>query len=118
VNQQLPKYFKNPATFEFYQQDGFYDQYDSKGRAFLRTVAPSVNNDLIIFGTLEFDRLANEITVQVDGYDGQNNTDWVVFVSPFSPSSLSYLTEVYTQLIFDLINEPTTGLKPTYSEGI
>ena len=88
-----------------------------QGRVFLKEMAPSTTKDLVVFGSLELDVMKQSITVQIEGYDGQNNTDWLVIMSPFSTRSLPYLTEVYIQLVFDLLNEPTSGLKAIFSPG-
>lgn len=109
---QLGRYYAAPPVIEFYQGDDFYQQFDSQGARFLRQLAPRQNNDLVLSGRLELDGDSQRISVQIDGFDGKNNTDWLVLMSPFGQGSVSYLPEIYTQLMFDLLNEPsTTGLK-------
>jgi hypothetical protein len=110
---QLGRYYQVPPVIEFYQGEDFYQRFDSQGAIFLRQLAPRQNNDLVLSGRLELDGDSQMITVQIDGFDSKNNTDWLVLMSPFGQGSTSYLPEVYTQLMFDLLNEPsTTGLKP------
>ncbi|NQZ09068.1 MAG: hypothetical protein HRT35_18075 [Algicola sp.] len=110
---QLGRYYQVPPLIEFYQGEDFYQRFDSQGVIFLRQLAPRQNNDLVLSGRLELDGDSRRVSVQIDGFDSKNNTDWLVLMSPFSQDSLSYLPEVYTQLMFDLLNEPSaTGLKP------
>jgi hypothetical protein len=110
---QLGRYYLVPPKIEFYQGQNFYQQFDSQGARFLRQLAPRKNNDLVLSGRLEFDGDSQRISVQIDGFDSNNNTDWLVLMSPFGQGSISYLPEIYTQLMFDLLNEPsTTGLRP------
>lgn len=113
VINQLPRYYPVQPKIEFYSKTDFYQRLDGEGSFFLKQLAPQGQNDLVLSGHFEFDVDTNKVTVQIDGYDGNNKTDWLVLMSPFSQKSLGYLEEIYIQLIFDLLNEPTThGLKP------
>ncbi len=115
---ELNRYFTLIPEFKFYHEDDFYHRYDSEGAVFLQQIAPSNHNDMVIFGHIELDSSSRQLTVQIDGYDGKNSTDWLVLSAPFKQSALSYLEEIYIQLVFDLLNEQqANGLKPIKARG-
>ncbi|MFT4925929.1 MAG: hypothetical protein ACI8WB_002024 [Phenylobacterium sp.] len=113
LKSQLALYYPTEPLIEPYQGNDFYQRQDEQGDFFLRQLAPSKSKDLILSGQFESDPQSGLINLKIDGYDGQKKTSWSVYMSPFSPGSLTYLEEIYSQLFFEVLNEAATdGLKP------
>lgn len=116
VFDELPRYYPVPPTVSELQSSNFYQEYDLDGGVFLANLTKQGAKDLILFGQLEFDDLENQVTVSLNGYDGDKQTEWKVVMGKFHYKELAILTEVYTQLIFEVLNEPSAGLKPIYKQ--
>ena len=111
--QQLPRYFKTPPLIETYQQSDFYKRHDEQGTFFLKQLAPKGANTLVVYGLIEVNQINQTVEVTIEGFDGNKSTDWPILTAPFAVSSIDYLPEIYNQLLFELLNEPSTnGLKP------
>jgi len=116
VLSELPRYYPVAPIVSGLESSNFYQEYDLDGGVYLATLTQQGAKDLILFGQLEFDDLENQVTVSLNGYDGDRQTEWKVVMSKFHYKELAILTEVYTQLIFEILNEPSTGLKPIYKQ--
>jgi len=116
VLNELPRYYPVAPTISELEHSNFYQEYDLDGGVFLATLTKQGEQALILFGQLEFDDLENQVIVSLNGYDGDKQTEWKVVMSKFHYNELAILTEVYTQLIFEILNEPSAGLKPIYQQ--
>lgn len=116
VLNELPRYYPVAPTVSELKSSNFYQEYDLDGGVFLATLTKQGTKDLILFGQLEFDDLENQVIVSLNGYDSDKQTEWKVVMSKFHYKELAILTEVYTQLIFEVLNEPSAGLKPIYQQ--
>ena len=115
--QELPRYFKTPPQIKTYQQSDFYQRHDEQGAFFLKQLAPKGSNALVVFGQIEVNQINQTIEVTIEGFDGNKSTDWPILTAPFATSSIDYLPEIYNQLLFELLNEPSkNGLKPLKSK--
>jgi len=113
----LPSYYTLSPVFEEFIDSGFYQQQDINGSVYLAKLVNNKKNELMLFGQLEYDDLDNKVIASISGYDSVNRTQWKVVMTKFKLAYLKDLKEVYIQLIFDLLNEPSAGLKPLNKTG-
>lgn len=114
VKAQMPLYFADMPQFEEYEYNKFYQQENEKGEFFLHKLFTATQTGLVIYGSISLNQQQRTLTIKMDGYDKQKQTDVPVYLEEFSINSIDYLQEVYTELIFAVMNRPKNGLKPRY----